>query len=377
MLKHRFVGRAGVILSMSVAWLLPTTAYALIEVSYGNDPVRSMGWPTGAEAVANLPSRLGFMGGPPFGGGEYYLLYHCQDTDEFNRALRQFGLIRSPRTARRSLVSLDGQHTWMTEEKALLMVVHDWTREPWPESRGKSGGQQPKRVDWTFTVWTPENFYQLFGGAEGNHFSSHPNFRQPVPAPRIDLYVGKDNPILWEDVEVPATVRVLDRRATKASVDGAVGGVVRGGVFDMATHQVIASADVVLSQRTDSRQWQEAARVKTNEAGSFEIQDLPAGYYSLEVHAEGYADRHVATYHNRSGHEDLDLDVLLVVLTYPQGQTDMVEPNTPYPLQAQLQAIGGDISEAIVRLHYSLDGGPVTDVIMDALGNDLYQADLP
>ncbi len=72
-----------------------------------------------------------------------------------------------------------------------------------------------------------------------------------------------------------------------------------------------------------------------------------------------------------------NLDVLLVVFTYPQGLPDMVEPNMPHPLQAQLQSIGGDISEAIVRLHHSLNGGPATDVLMDALGDGLYQADLP
>ena len=72
MTTRRLVRGPGLVFTLGVAWLLPTAAYALIEVGYGNKPTGNMGWPTGAEEVADLPSRLGYKVGPPFGGGEYY-----------------------------------------------------------------------------------------------------------------------------------------------------------------------------------------------------------------------------------------------------------------------------------------------------------------
>ncbi len=82
-------------------------AWGLIEVYKGNDPVPNMGWPNGAEQVANLPERLGYSVGPPFGGGEYYFSYSCRDAEQFNEALRRFG--RSGAADRQNIVVFDGR----------------------------------------------------------------------------------------------------------------------------------------------------------------------------------------------------------------------------------------------------------------------------
>jgi len=109
----------------AVLSFLPTAASALISVHEGNDPVQNLGWPDGAEAVANLPERLGFEEGPPFGGGEYLFRYRCRDTAQFNEALQRFGAIRTPRIGREMFTSLGGPNPRIGEAKLLLLVVHD------------------------------------------------------------------------------------------------------------------------------------------------------------------------------------------------------------------------------------------------------------
>ena len=219
------------------AALLAPPAAALISVSEGDTPVQNMSWPTGSEAVANFPGRLGYMEGPPFGGGEYYFRYQSKATADFNEALQKFAAIRVPRAAR-SVFTAFGPEVEIVDDKPFLLVVRDW-----PMDEASSGGG--KRVDWTFTVWIPESFYHLFNNPKGTFEATHPSFRQPVPPPRIDAFIGGDSPIAWDKVVVPPNVRVVDKRATAAPADR-IGGVVRGSVFDMATHQAIAGATVCL-----------------------------------------------------------------------------------------------------------------------------------
>ena len=102
---------------------LPMAAPALILVHQGNDPVRNMGWPDGAEEVANLPERLGFEVGSV--GRQYHFRYRCRDTAQFNEALQRFGAIRTPRIGREMFTSLDGRNPRIGDAKPLLLVVHD------------------------------------------------------------------------------------------------------------------------------------------------------------------------------------------------------------------------------------------------------------
>jgi len=311
-------------------WSLPTTVYALIGLHYGNEPVTNRGWPTGTVEVTNLPSRLGYMEGPPFGEGEYYFQYSCKDTAEFNEALRKFGAIRAPRIARRSLISLDGQITWIMDDKPLLLVVHDWNKDALPKFLGEEAAKDGQTVVWTFTVWVPENFHSLFSNSKRSLFPDHPNFRQPVPQPRIDVYVGGESTINWEAVEVPHNVRVIDKRAEAAPVSVDAGGVIKGSLFDMATHQVIADANVILVKRIKPRQWEEAVRTETDKDGFFEIQAIPEGYYEIHVCANGYADRNVGIFHNRNGHTYFELDALLIKTASSKGMVQDTEGN-PVP----------------------------------------------
>ena len=283
------------------AWLLPGAAFALIEVYEGSEPVSNMGWPTGSEEVANHPGRLGYMVGPPFGGGEYYFKYHCSDTNEFVDALEKFSQIRVPRMGRRSLVSLDGQTTQILDDKPLLLVVHDWPK----------AGEDENNVDWTFSVWAPENFHGLFSGPEGYYVSDHPHYRQPVPPPRIDVYVDNDGKIKWDKAEITPNIRVIDKRKIAAPESAGGEGMIQGSVYDMATYQVISGANVVVAKRAKSGNWAEIEQVKTDNNGFFQIRAIPEGHYEVLISADGYAARRAGSFDNRSGYAFYDFDTLL------------------------------------------------------------------
>ena len=203
------------------------------------------------------------------------------------------------------MVSLDGGSADIIDDKPLLLVVHDYRYDV------------EDRADWTFTVWIVESFHRLFNRPKGGTWPNHPHYRQPVPPPRIDVYVGGKGPIVWAAVKVPANVRVIDKRLTAAPEDVMDGGVVRGRLFDMATHQVIVGADVVLMKLRGPKG---TVRTESDESGAFRVQGIPEGYYAIHVEAEGYAGRNMGPYDNRSGHSFHDLDALLASAHSLRGQ---------------------------------------------------------
>jgi len=295
MVEKRIIGLYACLLLLVFA----STAGALIEVHQGNEPIRETGLPSGAKAVADLPSRLGYQVGPPFGGGEYHFSYQCADTDAFTRALVLFSRIRVPRFTPRWLVSLTGQQNTLPDAPLRLLVIHD-----------QANKDNDKRVDWTFTVWCPENYYSLFHGPKDSLSADHPNFRQPVPPPRIDLYLADDCPIQWDAVQVPANLRIIDMRPMSGA-DGKKGGHVSGAIYDMATHQVIAQAELRIVKTSRSGPTETIAQGRTNEQGGFELTGIAQGHYRVHVHAEGYVARDWGRFDNRSGHARLDTDILL------------------------------------------------------------------
>jgi hypothetical protein len=284
------------------AWLfllmLVGPAWGLIEVHEGNDPIRELGLPTGARAVADLPCRLGYKVGPPFGGGEYHFSYRCEDTAEFKHALTLFSRIRVPRFSRHWLMSLNGQYTTITEPPLLLLVVHD-----------QADQMEKKRVDWSFTVWCPENFNRLFNRPKGSLDASHPHHRQPVPPPRIDVYLGDKCPIQWEAVQVPEGITVINDRSTPDG-DG-LGGRVAGAVYDMSSHQVIPGAQVQIVKTSRSKPTQIISQVQADEQGIFSLTGIDPGTFKVYVQAEGYVARNWGAFNNHSGNVQLDTDILL------------------------------------------------------------------
>ena len=125
------------------------------------------------------------------------------------------------------------------------------------------------------------------------------------------MYVGGGGPIEWKTVKVPDTVRVSDMRMESAPAKVREGGLIRGGVFDMATYRTVAGAKVALFQRTQPQALKQTASTQTDKTGLFEISTIPEGYYQIHVYAEGYAARAVGAFDNRSGHACLESDILI------------------------------------------------------------------
>lgn len=274
-----------VLLSASLAG----SARALIEVG-GKDPVTDRNWPAGSLDVANQKSRQSWYEGPPFGGGQSVFQYRG-DTNVFNDVLAKFAQIKAP---------------------DLLLVVHEGPSEnPVATREDKAKGSQ--RVDWSFTVWTPENFYRLFGNSSGFYGSDQPEFHTELPAPRLDVYVS-DAGVDWNRVQVPPGLRVLDERAISHGYKPEDGSVISGVAYDMMTSKPVAAVEVVIAKyekkpakpapavggdadakvelnKQDEMRWNEVASTVGDADGRFELTKIPAGSYQVLLRCVGYAPR--------------------------------------------------------------------------------------
>jgi hypothetical protein len=248
--------------------LLAFPAFALIMVGRGNDPVRDPGWPEGALAVANLKARIGWWEGPPFGGGQWQFVYRG-DTETFQQALDAFAAIRAP---------------------ALELVIHEGPEEN-ALLKDSAKPDASTRVDWAFTVWVPENWHRLYNNPKSVFLANTPNFREPVAAPRLEVYLGGGQ-VEWAKVKVPANLRVSDDRAATAGLDPALGSVARVEIYDMANGRPVRGAKVVAKKWADASQGYVAfAEARADDMGRTELTQLPADRVVLVAEAPGYAPR--------------------------------------------------------------------------------------
>lgn len=264
--------RRWVAASVVLACLCPA-AHALVEVAVGNRPAGNVGWPTGCELVADLPSRLGYWAG---GGGQYHFSYRCANAAELNEALKLFAAIRTP---------------------ALELVVHDG---PGPHfGFGRRGAKEERpRAQWTFTVWRPEEWHRWNNSPRRLGPGGRLGARRPVPPPRIDVYVGGGSPIQWKAVVVPDNLRVDDRR--KDAPARQAEGEVHGEVYDMATGQIIPGAEVTLLQSKGRGKWERVAQAKADALGRVVLLRIPAGRYRIEIRAAAFASR-IHGYYDNAG----------------------------------------------------------------------------
>lgn len=252
-----------------VAIIVTTGVQALITGGYGNDPLPDRDWPEGALAIANHKSRLGWWEGPPFGGGKYTFLFRG-DAKAFNEALGLLAKINWP---------------------AVELHVHRGPHEDfWLVDRTEKNEGEKKRdprIDWSFTVWTPRNFHHLFNNPTSLILSSdQPEFRQPIPPPRIDVYLG-GGLIDWKDVKIPDEVRVVGNPADVLKDEAPR---IRLHVYDMLTSKPVRGARITLVGHGKDGE-NEAARQTANDVGAADFDKLTAGTYELRLEAEGYAPR--------------------------------------------------------------------------------------
>ena len=256
--------------------LLTTAASAAILVGKGNDPVADHNWPAGSLVVANLKTRVGWWEGPPFGGGQHNFLYRG-DAKTFQEALDAFAKIKAP---------------------GLELFVHEGPNESVFLKDDKDPKSSPK-VDWSFTVWNPQNWNRLYNNPDSHWNAEDPNFRGTVPPPRMDVYVadekdGNRGGIDWSQVKVPANVTVTDDRASAHGFAG--GSVVVGDVYDLVTSKPVPGARVTLAKNKGQNEkheyvWETVAEAKAGDNGHFEVKNVPEGTYRVTVSAPGMAPR--------------------------------------------------------------------------------------
>ena len=275
------------------------SASALIMVG-GKDPVSDHNWPAGSLEAANHKSRQSYYEGPPFGGGEY-VFQHRGDTNVFNDFFAKFTQIKAP---------------------DLLVVVHEGPNENTfasPEDKAK----KLDRVDWMLTLWTPENFYRLFGNASSTIAYTQPEYRAEMPSPRLDVFVAERG-VDWSKVQIPTGVRVVDERAISHGYKSADGSVIVGTAYDMLTSKPIAAVEIVLTnyqnapakpapplggesdgkielKTGDEMHWVDVLTAVGDADGRFELKNIPPGNYNVELRCVGYATRVVGTFYCRGG----------------------------------------------------------------------------
>jgi hypothetical protein len=251
----------------------------------GSDPIEDHGWPTGSLELANLPTRISWMAGPPFGTGSMYeFRYHCKHTDQFNDALKAFASIQADK---------------------LEVVIHNGTQD------GIEGEIittiSDDYIDWTFTVWNPQDwdrlkntsrsFYRL---PDSETKKPVPFVKDPLPAPRIDVHLG-GGAVIWSAVKIPQqkNLIVIDKRPGTIAQKFAGRGLVQGKVFDLETKKPIPGAQIVLAKRQGQRDWKDSIQESADKKGVCQIGQIPLGMYQIRIQAQGYVATEMDFYDNR------------------------------------------------------------------------------
>ncbi|MBN2591301.1 MAG: carboxypeptidase regulatory-like domain-containing protein [Sedimentisphaerales bacterium] len=273
--------KIGLIIIFCISVLFAQVGFSLVIVG-GAGPMHQFGSFNGALEVANLPTRYGWWEGPPFGGGEYHFLYRCENTNQFNQALKLFAAI---------------------ENGELELALHN--------GPGKDYVIQEGRLDWSFMTWVPSSWNSLNNSSREIYYPDGSETTKPVPVakkimpvPRIDLYLSKENPIVWKDVIVPENVKVIDLRPGSIDKKFEGKGLVRGKVIDIETKKPLANARVTLYRRFEdtenngSIQWNEYKQVSTDSKGLCRIAQIPLGYYQITAAADGYVELDLDVFNN-------------------------------------------------------------------------------
>ncbi|HEY7088910.1 MAG TPA: carboxypeptidase-like regulatory domain-containing protein, partial [Tepidisphaeraceae bacterium] len=240
-------------------------SYGLIVGGRSTKPVDDNNWPDGSVAVANLPSRVGWIEGPPFGGGEHTFFYQG-DAKAMQEALDLFAKVRAPR---------------------LELVVHGGSTNS-PFLRDEKDPKADDHVDWTLTLWNPQSWYHLYNNPTTPGMPEDPNFHRSLPGPKIDAYISPDGKIDWTKVKVPAGIVVSDERA---EAYGVAGPMIRGDVYDMLTSKPVPGAKVTLMKFKPPQEWEQAGETKADDTGHFEMKDVAPGSYQVRVSAGSCAAR--------------------------------------------------------------------------------------
>lgn len=253
---HTRLGPAFIaLLCMAAMAVVTPEAFALIMGGAGNTPLHDPGWPAGAAAVFNTPSRISWWEGPPFGGGQWHA--ECRgDAKALSAVLADFAKL---------------------DVKSKQVVLHDGIGNAFNNEPAK---REAAKMDWRFMVWQPGSWDRQRRLPADISSVGGKGAASEAPSV-IDVYTGGN--IKWADVTVPKGLTVLDRRLEAHGFTVADGIVLEGRVTDLATNKPIAGANVRLEGAKDSK-------TTTDAAGHWVLKKAPPGH-QLVVEAEGYVPR--------------------------------------------------------------------------------------
>lgn len=249
---------------------LALPAQALITGGDDDRPIENPDWPAGAAAVFNVPQRIAYWEGPPFGGGQHHA--ECRgDTEALNRVLENFAKIESDN---KRIVVENGVGTSF------------WLR---PNPNGKQRGKP--EMDWRFMVWSASNWQQL-STMPASLNPTDPQDKEKGPSTELLIYTGGN--IDWDKVELPEGVTIVDNRLEAHGFTSADGAVLEGSLTDVSTGEAIAgqvALQLVEPQQKGGYKHTQATSVETGADGAWTIKGAPKGWYRIVAASEGYLPR--------------------------------------------------------------------------------------
>jgi hypothetical protein len=257
------------VLFLSVA-IPASTAFALITGGEGNKPIRDPGWPAGAAAIFNHPSRIAHWEGPPFGGGQYFAEYRG-DAKELNQLLADFAKI---------------------DAKVKRIIVHDGVGHSfWLNPNREKSKDDESQMDWMFMVWVPQNWDHL-RRLPASLRSPDLSGEQAAPPTEFVIYTGGS--IRWPDVVIPKGIELRDERLEAHGFKFADGTVLEGTITSVATKQPLAGRmelQRIEPQKTGGYKYPTAATVTADAKGHWVLKNAPQGWYRIVLLHEGYVPR--------------------------------------------------------------------------------------
>ena len=303
-------------LLLALIGLSTQPAAALIQGGVGNAPLRDPGWPNGAAAIFNHPSRVSWWEGPPFGGGRWCA--ECRgDAKALNAVLADFAKM---------------------DAKNKRLVLHDGVGYSlWLNLNARPEERPAVRIDWQFTVWVPASWV---------HLQSLPTRFRPTdcadaqagPPAQMDVYTGGN--VRWSDVTVPPGIVVDDQRLGAHGFQRADGAVVEGNVTDFQSHQPLPATirlENVEPQAKGGYLYKMLSETSADAQGHWVLKNLPPGRHRIVASADGYVSR-VAEY--------------LHVADQPGWRTSDYELSRPAIVSGRVcDADGKPLADVSVRLY--------------------------
>lgn len=245
-------------------------ASALILGGDDDRPLDMPGWPTGAAEIFNVPERVAYWEGPPFGGGQYHA--ECRgDTDALNQVLAKFAQL---------------------ENKTKRVIVEDGVGSSfWLNPNNEADKRKRARIDWRFMVWIEQNWQQL-KDMPADLNPTNPDDRGEGPPTELTIYTSGN--IAWDQVELPEGMELVDNRMASHGFTPDDGWVAQGTVKDASTGAAVEGKvwlEDIDPQTKEGNQGRAAAEVTTDAQGNWTLKNMPQGWYQVVADSEGYLPR--------------------------------------------------------------------------------------